>query len=147
MSSSLRERVQISAGNIESMEKTGIQGTSLYRRFLGFSIREWVLIMMGLVALVYLKISFPLTWWKIAVSGIGLGFLFEAGMASLFTYHRSLSDRHCVQGSDVNFLFSLGWLEVTASIILVAEVIIGKGTIPVYIMTGIVIGSFHEFLS
>jgi hypothetical protein len=120
------------------------------RRFLSFSSMEWGILLMGLIGFLALWISFPHTAWKMYICLFGLGFLFEASMEPLFTYHPQLRERHCIGKTDVNFLFPFAWLCVTGCTTLFTEKIILSNSffapIPGYILGGFIAGNLHEII-
>jgi hypothetical protein len=115
-------------------------------RYMGFSVMEWAIILLGICGMAALWICFPATWWKISFAGLGLSFLFEAGMEPLFTYHPQLRERHCIKNSDVNFVFPLGWLSIAGWTAFAAEKVLPLPLFPGYILAAFVIGNVHEFL-
>ena len=116
------------------------------KRFLGFSAMEWSIILLGGGGMVAMWLSFPATWWKIFSAGAGLSFLFEASMAPLFTYDRQLRERHCIQNTDVNFLFPLGWMSMAGWSAFLAEKVLPFPLFVNYLLGSLLIGNLQEFL-
>jgi len=117
----------------------------MYKRYLGFSLMEWAILIMGLFGVFCFYKVFPALWWKILISGFGLGLTFEASMEPLFTYHPQLRDRHCIGRSDVNFLFPLAWLEICALTAFFAEIIWSGNLFAGYIVGAFIAGNINEF--
>ena len=67
-------------------------------------------------------------------------------MEPLFTYCPQFRDRHCVGNSDVSFLFPLGWLEIAALTMILAEKVLPLPGIYAYIAGGIIAGNLNEFI-
>ncbi len=122
-----------------------MEKTKSYKRILGLSSEEWNLVLLGLIAAVVFWWVFGQKWWRLFITAGALGFVFEASMASLFTYCAKLSDRHCIKDTDVNFLLSLGWLEVFAITCLLAEKVLPLPSLPGYIVSGLIVGNINEF--
>jgi hypothetical protein len=101
---------------------------------------------MGVVGAVSLALVFPDRWVRIFIAAYGLGFLYEAGMDPLFTYHRDLSERHCIGKTDINFLFPLGWMQVVGLTALLAQRGFGREGPLWYALAGVIIGSGSEHL-
>lgn len=116
----------------------------MVRRFLGFSAMEWVIIALGAGAVLLIRYSLPLTWWRVSIAGFALAFTWEASMEPLFTYHPQLKQRHCVGNSDVNFLFPLGWLMIAALTILIAGRLSSLPVVLAFVVGGLVGGNVME---
>ena len=117
----------------------------MVKRYLGFSVMEWTIVFLGAGGIVALWLCFPDTWWKIFCAGLGLSFLFEAGMEPLFTYHPQLRERHCIRNSDVSFLFPLGWMSIAGWSAFLAEKVLPLPLFPGYLLAAFVVGNAHEF--
>jgi hypothetical protein len=122
-----------------------MEKTESYKRFLWLSSEEWNLILLGLIAAGIFWWVFGQRWWRLFITAGALGFVFEASMASLFTYCEKLSDRHCIKDTDVNFFLSLGWLEVFAFTCLLAEKVLPLPSLPGYVVAGLIVGNVNEF--
>jgi hypothetical protein len=131
------------------MHEPDIQKKIATPRFLSFSPMEWVIILMGGCGYWTLWLSFPTAAWKMFLTLYGLGFLFEASMEPLFTYHLQLRERHCIGKTDVNFLFPAAWMNVVGCSVLLSEKVL-LPHLPIPPLAGYVIGAFiagnvHEF--
>jgi hypothetical protein len=124
--------------------------TKPVKRFLTFSAMEWAILLMGIVGFIALWLSFPQTAWKMYICLFGPGFLFEASMEPLFTYHPQLQERHCIGKTDVNFLFPFAWLSVTGCTTLLTEKVILSNPcfapIPGYLLGAFIAGNLHEII-
>jgi len=117
----------------------------MYKRFLGFSWMEWTITGMGLFGAIVLYSVFPDSWWKMYISGYGLGLTFEATTEKLYTYQARLSEKHCVGRSDVNLIFPFGWLEMCALTAFFAERVWGMNLFAGYIVGSFIVGNINEF--
>ncbi len=116
------------------------------KRLLLFTAREWGILGMGVIGAVSLSVAFPDRWLKIFIAAYGLGFLYEASMDPLFTYHAELSEKHCIGKTDINFLFPLGWMQIVGLSSLVAERVLPFKPPISFIIAGLLIGSLSEHL-
>ena len=107
---------------------------------------EWTILGMGLIGVVCLYYVFPEKWWKIYISGFGLGLTFEAFAERLFDYHPQLRDRHCIGRSDVNLLFPVAWLEICALAALFAEKLWNMNLFAGYLVGALIAGNINEFI-
>ena len=118
----------------------------MYKRFAGFSLVEWLLIALGAAACGIAYYLVPVIWWKLAIVGYVFGFFFEASMEPLFTYNRQIRDKHCLGKTDINFLFPLGWLEISAFTMLLAEKVLPFPVVPAYVVGCFIAGNINEFV-
>lgn len=117
-----------------------------YKRIVGFSLKEWSILIMGVIAIPLLMKLFPERWWKIYITSYALGLCFESMMAPLFSYCAAIKDRHCIDGSDINFVLPLGWVEIGATSAFLATYLFKLPTWYGYMAAALIVGNIHEFL-
>lgn len=116
------------------------------KRYLGFTLEEISILFLGAIGLFVLSEMFVFKWWRVFIVTYSLGLCFEALMAPLFTYDKGIRLRHCIDGSDVNFILPLGWIEISSTSAFVSFLILGKHSLLGYIVSAFIIGNLHEFL-
>ena len=115
-------------------------------RFLSLTLREWGLIILGVGAALTLWIVFPDKWIKLYIVTFAIGFLYEASMDALFTYHPEIRERHCIGNTDINFLLPFGWVHIVGASALVAERGLGFSSPFSYMAATFLVGSCSEIV-
>lgn len=106
--------------------------------------KEIVIFLQGVVGTVLLYFVFPENWWRFAILNYCFAFVYEVSMEPLFTYHKDLITSRCIRGTDMNFLFPMGWSFMFALIGAVANIM--DGGILIYIASALVIGNIMEII-
>lgn len=101
---------------------------------------------MGIISLFILHKLFPDKWWRVFIVTYSLGLSFEGLMAPLFNYDKSLSGKHCIDGTDINFILPLGWVEINATGALLSYYLLGDHSFVGYIISVFIVGNLHEFI-
>ena len=117
----------------------------MYKRFLGLSPMEWAIMILGVSGISCYYFLFPSTWWKILITGYGIGLTFETSTDPLFEYHAQLRDKHCIGKTDINFIFPIGWLGIYGFSAYLAETFLPFHIMLNYVIGGILIGNICEF--
>lgn len=129
----------------KSFINEGLVPMSDNKRYAGFSLKEISILILGIIGVFNLHYTFPDKWWRALIVSYALGLCFESMMAPLFTYCNAIRNKHCIDGSDVNFVLPLGWVEVAATTALISSLIFKEHLFIGYIGTAFVIGNIHEF--
>lgn len=116
------------------------------KRYLDLSVKEISIAFLGIIGAVILYNLYPSKWWRVYIVTYSLGLCFEALMAPLFTYSKSLHEKHCIDGSDVNFILPLGWIEIASTTALVSFIIFKSHYFWGYVVTAFFVGNIQEFL-
>lgn len=104
--------------------------------------KEWVIFFQGIIGTVLLYFVFPDIWWKLAILNYCFAFVYEASMNPLFTYHEDLVTDRCIRGTDLNFLFPMGWNLIFSGVAVLSNFL--GGSFLTYIVAALFIGNIME---
>jgi hypothetical protein len=104
--------------------------------------KEWVILCQGVVSCLLLYMYYPELCWKIVFINYCFGFVYEASMHGMFSYHSDLVTKRCVKDTELNLLFPLGW-NLIFSLSMIAADKMGS-TFYAYIISALVVGNTIE---
>jgi hypothetical protein len=104
--------------------------------------KEWVILFQGFAGFLLLYVYYPDMWWKIALINYCFGFVYEASMHGMFTYHCDLVTSRCIKNTQLNLIFPLGWNLIFSLSMVTADMM--GGTFPTYILSALIIGNTME---